>query len=321
MSNTNNTTKKKKKQYHHLTKDDRKVIETLASQKDDKGERMFNNSYIAKYIGVDRSTISRELNKRKNYKFMIRTGRTIERPYNATDAHNNYLFKRRLSKGEYKLRHHRKMAKFIEDKIKIEHWSPDAIVGYMKVHGYFNFEGFCEITTPTVYNAIRNRIIDVKIEDTRRMKEKPKYQFHEKSSLPTSKLPYSIDLRPEEINNRSTFGHFELDTLVSSKSGKKECLLTLTERKTRFEIIIKLNSKTASEVTDTFQAFKKFMNKQYDKVFKSITTDNGTEFSNFLEIINDSKTKIYFCHPYCSGEKGTNEKHNSLIRYFIPKKL
>lgn len=58
MSKTNNTTKKEKKQYHHLTKDDRKVIETLASQKDDKGKRLFNNSYIAKYLEVDRSTIS-----------------------------------------------------------------------------------------------------------------------------------------------------------------------------------------------------------------------------------------------------------------------
>ncbi len=57
----------------------------------------------------------------------------------------------------------------------------------------------------------------------------------------------------------------------------------------------------------------------FNKIFKSITTDNGSEFSNFLEIIKNTKTKIYFCHPYCSGEKGTNEKHNSIIRYFIPK--
>lgn len=320
MSKTNNTTKKEKKQYHHLTKDDRKVIETLASQKDDKGKRLFNNSYIAKYLEVDRSTISRELSNRKTYRFMIRSGKTIQKPYNSTDAHNNYLFKRSLSGGEYKLKKHPKMAKFIEHKIKIEHWSPDVVVGYMKKHGYFKFSGFCEITTPTVYNAIRYGIIDVKIEDTRRMKDKPKYTYHEKSSLPISKLPYSIDLRSEEINNRSTFGHFELDTLIGSKSGKKECLLTLTERKTRFEIILKLNSKTSAEVTEKFQLLKKFMNKQYDNIFKSITTDNGSEFSNFLEIIKDSKTKIYFCHPYCSGEKGTNEKHNSLFRYFIPKK-
>ncbi len=50
------------------------------------------------------------------------------------------------------------------------------------------------------------------------------------------------------------------------------------------------------------------MNRHYNKIFKSFSTDNGSEFSDFLGIIKDSKTKIYFCHPYCSGEKGTNEK-------------
>ena len=62
------------------------------------------------------------------------------------------------------------------------------------------------------------------------------------------------------------------------------------------------------------------MKKHYNKIFKSFSTDNGSEFSDFLGIIKDSKTQIYFCHPYCSGEKGTNEKQNSMIRYFIPKK-
>lgn len=61
------------------------------------------------------------------------------------------------------------------------------------------------------------------------------------------------------------------------------------------------------------------MKKNFNKVFKSITADNGSEFSDFLGIIKDTKAKIYFCHPYCSGEKETNEKSNSMIRYFIPK--
>ena len=68
---------------------------------------------------------------------MVKSGRTIEKTYNATDAHNNYLFKRGLSKGEYKLRKYTKMAKFIEDKIKIDKWAPNVIVGYMKTHNYF----------------------------------------------------------------------------------------------------------------------------------------------------------------------------------------
>ena len=320
MSDTNNTIKRKENQYHHLKENDRAVIQSLIEQKDKNGKRLFNNSYIANYLGVHKSTISRELRKRQSYRLMIRSGRSITKPYNAVDAQNDYNFKRGLSKGEYKLRKYPKMAKFIENKIKIDKWAPDVIIGYMKSHGYFKKDGFCKISVPTIYNAIRFNIIDVKLEDTRRMKYKPEYEYHEKSSLPTSKIPYSIENRPDEIDKRLIFGHFELDTVIGTRRGKHECLMTLTERKTQYEIIFKLQFKNSEEVVKKFNQIKSFMKSNYNKVFKSLTTDNGSEFSDFLGIISDSKTKIYFCHPYCSGEKGTNEKNNSLIRYFIPKK-
>lgn len=319
MSRANNTINLKKNQYHQLTEKDRMVIQTLVNQKDKSGKRLFNNTYIANYLGVHRSTISRELRNRKSYRFMVRSGKTIEKPYNASDAHNNYLFKRRLSKGEYKLRKYPKMAKFIEDKIKKDKWSPDAIAGFMKNHNYFSREGFSYVSTPTIYYAIRHSIIDVKLDDTRRMQELPDYSHKDKNSLPASKIPYSIETRPEEVNSRQIFGHFELDTVISKKKGQHHCLLTITERKTRFEIILRLQAKSSLEVNNKINALKSFFNKHYNKVFKSFSTDNGSEFSDFLSIISNSKTKIYFCHPYCSGEKGTNEKHNSIIRYFIPK--
>ena len=318
MSENNNTTNIKEKQYRHLKKDDRIKIESLINQKDENGKRLFNNTYIANYLGVHKSTISRELKKRRKEKMYIRTGKTRTMPYTAEYAQENADFKRGLSKGEYKLRKNKKLAKFIEDKIKIDKWAPDVIVGYMKTHNYFERDGFESITTPTIYNAIRYHIIDVKLEDTRRMKYKQEYEYH-KGDLPESKAEYSINNRPEEIDKRLYFGHFELDTVISTKKGKHECLMTLTERKTRFEIIFKLKGKTSEEVVNKFNKMKGFMKKNYDKIFKSITTDNGTEFSDFLNIIKDTKTKIYFCHPYCSGEKGTNERHNGIIRYFIPK--
>ena len=61
------------------------------------------------------------------------------------------------------------------------------------------------------------------------------------------------------------------------------------------------------------------MKKHYNKIFKSFSTDNGSEFFDFLNIIKDTKTQIYFCHPYCSRKKGTNERCNGIIHYFIPK--
>lgn len=95
--------------------------------------------------------------------------------------------------------------------------------------------------------------------------------------------------------------------------------MTLTELKTRFEIIFKLEGKTSEDVVNKFNKMKSFMKNNYNKIFKQITTDNGTEFSDFLNIIKDTKTKIFFCHPYCSGEKSTNERYNRMIRYFISK--
>ena len=318
MSANNNTTNIYKKQYRHLNKNDRIKIESLINQKDENGKRLFNNTYIANYLGVHKSTISRELRKRRKEKMYIRTGKTTTMPYAAEYAQENADFKRGLSKGEYKLRKNKKLAKFIEDKIKINKWAPDVIVGYMEKNNYFNREGFESITTPTIYNAIRYHIIDVKLEDTRRMKYKPEYNYH-KNDLPKNKAEYSINNRPDEIEKRLYFGHFELDTVIGTSKGKHECLMTLTERKTRFEMIFKLSAKTAEEVVTKFNKIKEFMKQNYNKIFKSITTDNGTEFSDFLNIIKDTKTQIYFCHPYCSGEKGTNERHNGIIRYFIPK--
>ena len=93
MSETNNTIKTKKKQYHHLTKNDRLKIQSLIEQKNENGKRIFSNTYIANYIGVNKSTITREL-KRIKSKINIISGKIKNKPYNADDAQKDYEFKR-----------------------------------------------------------------------------------------------------------------------------------------------------------------------------------------------------------------------------------
>ena len=222
MSVKDNTIKKNKKQYHHLTEDDRNKIQSLIEQKDENGKRLFSNTYIADYIGVNKSTISREIKNRIKSKISVMSGKIRNLPYNATSAQNDYIFKRGLSKGEYKINKYPKMKKFIEDKIKIDKWAPDVIVGYMETHHYFERDGFCKISVPTIYNAIRYKIIDIELTDTRRMKYDPKYEYKEKTTVSESKLPYSIENRPEEVDKRLIFGHFELDTVVGTSKGKHE---------------------------------------------------------------------------------------------------
>lgn len=319
MSEVNNTTKTKKMQYHHLTKNNRITIQSLSEQKDKYGKRLFSNSYIADYIGVNKSTISREL-KRIKSKINIRTGKIINKPYNAEDAQNDYEFKRAMSKANYILDDFPKLRKYIEDKILIDKWAPDAISGYINSHELYKQDGFTSISTTTIYRAIHYNLLKVKKKDTRRMTKFEKSgKYSAKGNLPENKISYSIELRPDDINERKFFGNWELDTVISTTKGTHKCLMTLTERKTRYEIIGILEAKTKEEVIAKFKKIQEFLKNNIKTIIKSITADNGTEFAGFLKIIEITGAKFYFCHPYASCEKGTNEKHNSIIRYFIPK--
>lgn len=319
MSVNNNTIKTKEKQYSHLTKEKRIQIETLINLLDENGQRQYSNAAIARMIGVHRSTITREL-KRIKSKINIRSGKIKNKPYNADDAQEDYLFKRGLSKANYLVDDFPKLKKFIEDKILIDKWSPDVISGYIESHKLYLQEGFTTISTTTIYRAIHYCLLKVKKEDTRRMTKFEKSgKYSTKGKLSESKLAYSIELRPKEINNRETFGNWEIDTVLSTSKGSHKCLLTLTERKVRFELILILEGKTKEEVISKFKKIKTYLSNNISDVIKSLTTDNGSEFSGFKEIIDITNAKFYFCHPYASCEKGCNEKHNSLIRYFIPK--
>lgn len=319
MSETNDTINLKKNQYHHLTKDDRAKIQSLIEQLDENGKRLFNNSYIARYIGVNRSTITRELRKIKS-KINIRSGKIKNKPYNADDAQNDYEFKHSMSKANYILDDFPKLKEYIENKILKDKWSPDAIAGYIISHELYKQDGFTSISTTTIYRAIHYGLLKVKKEDTRRMNKFEKSgKYSKKGQLPDNKISFSIELRPDDINDRESFGNWELDTVISTTKGVHKCLMTLTERKTRFEIIGILEAKTKEEVIVKFKKIQEYLKKNIKSIINSITTDNGGEFAGFLEIIEITGAKFYFCHPYASCEKGTNEKHNSIIRYFIPK--
>ena len=194
------------------------------------------------------------------------------------------------------------------------------ISGYINKHKLYLNDGFTSISTTTIYRAIHYGLLKVRKKDTRRMlkfkkKEKNKYN----RPISDSKKENSITLRPEHINTRDEFGHWEIDTFIGARLGKNSCLLTFTERTTRYELIFKINSKTAGEVTNVFIKLKKLLKKDFNKIFKSFTSDNGSEFSNYIDIIKYIKVMIYFAHPYSSWERGTNEKNNGLIRYFIKK--
>ena len=133
----------------------------------------------------------------------------------------------------------------------------------------------------------------------------------------------SIEKRSPEIDDRTEIGHWEMDC-VEGKKKTKETLLVLTERKARKEIMVKMKDKTTGSVVAALDRLERRYGKLFSKVFQTITVDNGTEFSDVAGLERSclhkgKRTTVFYCHPYSSYERGTNENTNGMIRRWFPK--
>ena len=124
----------------------------------------------------------------------------------------------------------------------------------------------------------------------------------------------SIDQRPEVANNRERIGDIETDLIVSPKN-KGSSLVSSVDRKSRLCCLDKVENKTKELVCDT--VVNSLNNIGFD-IF-SVTSDNGTEFTDHQVIAEKLKTKYYFADPYSSYQRGSVEQLNGLVRRFIPK--
>jgi len=114
-----------------------------------------------------------------------------------------------------------------------------------------------------------------------------------------------------------------MDTLKGKRDTKK-VILVLTERLTRNEIKIPMASNTIESVLSSLNTLERRYGEMFPVVFQSITVDNGSEFADCVGmekscIHEGQRTKVYYCHPYSSWERGSNENQNKLIRRWIPK--
>lgn len=191
----------------------------------------------------------------------------------------------------------------------------DAICGAARRLKKFSKEQM--VCTKTLYNYVDAGLLKIANIDlplkVKRSTKKARIKQHKKH------LGTSIDERPAHINDRIEFGHWEIDTVIGKKDKSDAVLLTMTERNTRKEIIRKITSKTAEAVQIALLDLANETGDLFSEVFKSITADNGSEFAELSTLETKTNTKVYFAHPYRSGERGTNERHNGLIRRFIPK--
>lgn len=292
----------KQRKFQHLTKEKRAQIEILLRQKLPKTE-------IAKAVGISRSTLYLELSRgtveqidselRIQYKYCWEAGQRV------------YEQNRKNSRPPLKLIKAYDFVCYAEKQILENKLSPDSICGEAKLIG--KFENI--VSTKTLYNYIDQRLLKVRnIDLPLKVKRKSSINRNKQSKRI---FGTSIEERPEEINNRTTFGHWEIDTIV----GKKETssvLLAIDERLTRKRHLVKIPSRSSEAVRIGLEKIAGYYGESFETVFKSVTSDNGSEFADLSSYLPKS-TKVYYAHPYSSYERGTNEKQNSLVRRFFPK--
>lgn len=216
-----------------------------------------------------------------------------------------------------------KLVAYIEDMVKNKKYSPEALLLHARNEG-IQFD--TQLCFKTIYNYFdMDLFLNASVEDlpTKRKQHKPKKK--ESKIALNNRFGRSIEKRDESVKERKTYGHWEMDTVVSAQGTGKSCLLVLSERMTREEIIIKIrNKKTTSVVHALNMLEKKLGSRKFKEKFKTITTDNGAEFLDSVGIeksryTKGNRTTLYYCHPYSSYERGTNENINRMIRRFFPK--
>lgn len=274
--------------YSHLTREQRYAI-YLGLQE---GK---SRSAIARQIGVNKSTVCREITRNSN-----RHGRYLWK-----EAHESSVYRKERTPGNRST--DRKVLKEALCLLKKEDWSPRQISGYLKLKGL-------RISHETIYRQIRE---DESGELKRHCRHGMKYRRHKRVTRRTAvrNIPdrVSIHERPAEADGRR-FGDWEMDLIVGK--GQKGHILTLCERSTNYMLMKRLpQGKKASGVADAVIELLF----QYRKDVRTITADNGPEFSEHARIAKALKTTVYFADSYAAWQKGAIENTNKLVRQYIPK--
>jgi len=310
MGQGNNTTKKDR--WKQLNERERYKIEALLQMK-------ITPKEIAARLGRDRRTIEREIRRGS---VVQRDSEWRDRLVYMADVGQRVREEKAANKGRgLKIGHDHALARYLEQKIGEEKWSPDAAIGAIAAQG---MQFSVSICTKTVYNMIDAGIfLNLSNQDLPVKKASKKRGYKPVRRVALNNLKgRSIEERPQSIESREEYGHWEMDCVVGSKEA---CLLVLTERKTREELLFKLASKTQDNVIASIDKLERRYRGQFANIFKTITMDNGSEFLDARRLEASSlsagrkRTTVYYAHPYSSWERGSNENQNRLIRRFIPK--
>ena len=297
----------------HLVEAERVVIETML------GAGIPAPS-IAAALGRHRRTIERE-RRRGQVKHWNRDWR--QHPAYSSDRGQAVHDQNATAKGpKLKLGRNLELVKFVRMRI-VEHRESPAVVAHrMRADG---LQG--AVCAKTLYTYIEAGLIagvsNESLWEKRQRRQRTRRTLRRARRMPTRRQ--SIEQRPQVVENREEFGHWEID-LVVGPVGSRGAILTLIERKTRKTIMRQLKDKTHRSVRRALDALEReFGTLRFRCMFLSITADNGSEFLDVDGMQNSAscqqrRTALFYAHPYASWERGSNENTNRMIRRFIPKK-
>ena len=291
---------------HYMTEQERHQLEAMRRNKIPVRE-------IARQLGFCERTIYYEL-RRGSY--MHTCDFWDEKRYSAQKGQQTHNYNQTAKGRPLKIGCDHTYATYIEHKIIVDRYSPAAALAAAK---RYNFQ--THICVSTLYSYINKRVFltltNKHLWDKRRKKQK-KDDTEKRIAHP--KLP-SIENRPAYIGQRSERGHWEMD-LIIGKAETNHVLLTLTERYSRQELIFKLPNRKAATIRGVFDRLERRYS-DFPERFKSLTTDNGSEFMEYEKLCRSihggSRFQVWYCHSYSAWEKGSVENHNRMIRRFFPK--
>ena len=311
MDRLNNNTNKGKGK--HLNYEKRIKIEALS-------KAGLKSEAIGAIIGCSGRAIRNELAKGKV--ILLNSDLTTRVEYSADVGEQKHEYAGTGKGPSLKIGNDYTLVSYIEEKIIKEKMSPYATAECIKQERD-KFQ--TTICSKTIYNYIDEGLFPHLTNKHLPVKKKGKKRDYEHiRTAINNKKGTSISERPKEIEKREEFGHWEMDTVVG-KSGTKEVLMVMTERKTLSEIVRKISSKSQYCIVKELDKIERKMgSKKFKETFKTITCDNGCENLDFdgierSALTKTKRTKVYYAHPYSAWERGSNENANKLIRRFIPK--
>lgn len=272
--------------YTHLSIVERSKLEILHQQ--GKSARV-----IAQELGRHHGTISREL--RRNAQ---------QESYQAERSQEDYCQRRTASVPNGKWTP--ELASIIEKKLQAT-WSPEQIVGRLRQ------EGKPMVCYKTIYRWLYAGRLMKGLFTVLRHKGKRQKAVETRGKFVVGR---PLSQRPKEVRSRESFGHWELDTIVSGRGKSKGCVATFIERKTRLYTAILMPDRTAQSMEI---AFGVVASPYPTGVFQTATADRGKEFACYAKLEASHGVPIYFADPYSSWQRGSSENANGLLREFFPK--